>query len=379
MHLTSRALAVGGLILACSAAWADDTDAATYRRVSISVAKEIANEGTFSLCNAVVYSQVPGHTNIFLGRVLNARDGRCDGTGWSLGRFEMDWAKSNLELREVVLRLPTKTPDGIQINQGYDPYVASHRGALWVAFECTVSQTVSMCVAPYSVVAGLNISKLSVPVVGRGRNPKDPDGHSASASVPKLLSHKGRLYAFWSPVLQSNQDGRWLSVASRGAELSLDRRTGRLWVVGSAGKPVPSDDGKLTSAVINIDPNDGTRDTIGEMMDVRSVGDKLVALVSRGGSEAGEPCLNSESKARPCYQLSAVYARDPIAHGAFDRKPEAEGIPSNPQAYARFITGPDGTTNIFSMFHRFQLDKLPRAAPVDRGLFYYPTQIHIGP
>ncbi|GJE44850.1 hypothetical protein [Methylobacterium soli] len=345
-----------------------------FKSVQILVSPDFSDQSWASICNAVAFSQIPGLESTFVGRVMNAQDGGCAGTGWSIGFFRMDWKGPRLILEKMALRLPVKSPDGILINKGYDPHVVSHEGELLVAFECTHHQGVSTCIAPLSVSKGIDVSRLSIPVRGLPLDPTNPSGHSASASVPKLLSFKGRLYVFWSPVKQRNRDGTWLSINTRGAELTKDPATGKLWVTGARSRPVPSEDPELTVTVADFVRSDKTADTINELMDVQAEGDRVAALVSRGGTEAGQPCLASISKARPCYRLTIAYAINPLAPNAFNiAAPQTVEIPSNPQAYARFVTNPQGERKILSMFHPFQLEKLDNSAPIERGLTYYPA------
>ncbi|HEX3870732.1 MAG TPA: hypothetical protein VHV77_09865, partial [Pirellulales bacterium] len=91
-------------------------------------------------CNSVVFAQLPGRTDYFLGRI-GSNGGTCADAKrqWSIALFRMNWSAHRLEFLKEVLRPPIDIAVGqaaVPVRATFDPSVVYYHGEFWVAFEC---------------------------------------------------------------------------------------------------------------------------------------------------------------------------------------------------------------------------------------------------
>jgi hypothetical protein len=318
------------------------------------------------VCNSDAFSQFADDPDLFVGRVFHYADGQqVVGTasecgqpkrpweGESLALFRMDWEADRLVLAETIFRAPQQLPSGGQIHSAYDPYLARINGKNWLAFECFgLHSTVNACVAPLLPNHRVDVSRLTVPVLGRWG--------VDSASVPKFLLFKGRIYLSWIVVAASG-------ITTRGMEVTIDA-SGRLWGAQSVGRSVATDDSRLTHLLGAPNPQDPTANRTLEVMDVRPVGgNQIEALVAVGGGTCTSPGRHEPG----CYRLMKSLASDPLGENAFGHVLPTDTLPINPEEYSRYFLKPDGTRIIMGMF-------LPGAAfsgkTVPTGFWQFPAE-----
>jgi hypothetical protein len=333
-----------------------------------------------TVCNVSgAFSQIPGHPNAFVGRGLGI--GSLDychslhNPPAFLALFHMDWQQHTMTLQEILLKPPVKTGSGVDLHNGYDPYVAQFDGTYWVAFECTAPAAVSTCVVPLDLnKKSLDLTRLTVPVEGtlgpRG-NHKQVVG-LLSASAPTLLTHAGKLFLYWQIDAFDNQLLQ-NPLVTRGAELKVDSN-GMAWVVGSGGHPIKTDDSGHTSLVHDVKHGDERSDHVAVLSDAVSVGDKIVEIASVGGSGGQQICRSTHDASPGCWRMALAVSDQPLQHDTFGtHRIEVSGLPANVIEYPRIITDPSGHHYLMGNFER------PKAQPLaDRttvpanGLAYIP-------
>jgi len=121
----------------------------------------------------------------------------------------------NTQTQKWIHKGQTGDPEGgFRITTAYDPYVEWHDGRQWLAFECggptfqelreemnLHNSSVSICMGPLTKNNELDLNQTRVLVAGGG-GIEEPYA-KRSASVPKLLSHAGRLFLYWTSVRQN--------------------------------------------------------------------------------------------------------------------------------------------------------------------------------
>lgn len=337
-----------------------------------------------ALCNSVAFSQVPGHHELFLGRVKeNTNDNKCSGNNWALALFQMDWTKMDLHFVRYILKPPFTVPgDGRVINSAYDPYAIEFKGELWVAFECAASGSVSSCIGPVDLEKGMDNGRISLPASGGPKS--NSDSWVVSASDPKLLSFREHLYLYWT-VIRSDEHG-WHDAAVRGAELIKDKRSKdersrkSLWLKDSGGRAVRSNDNKMTVGTWTPAANDPLSDSVADVFGLYPEGNSIIASAGLGGhgNATGESCLTPGGTSQGCYRLTIARASDPLARDAFSSVDiHVIGFPYNPQEYSRVVQSPDGSLFVMGMYMeppaKYAAQYKGHALP--RGLMIYPISV----
>jgi hypothetical protein len=347
--------------------------ASTSDAVTISVTKDGGG-----LCNSVSFSQIPRHPDLFLGRLKeNTSPDKCSGNNWSIALFEMNWEKKELRFVKYILRPPFAiATDGRTIQSVYDAYSIEFNDEIWITFECAAPESVSACVAPLDLLKGVAVERVSDPVSG-GPKSKTEDWR-VSASDPKLLLYRGHLYLYWT-VIRSGDHG-WIDGTTRGAELAEDLRERRLWVHDSIGRPVRSNDGKLTTEVWSPTPGDASSDSFVDVFDILTTGKDVFAIAALGGhgETAGEQCLSPSGNSFGCFRLVISKASQPLQNHIFNKSNvDTVGFPENPQEYSRVIQGPNGKLFMMGLY----LDPPDKYAAryqghaIARGLMLYPISV----
>ncbi|MHB1843502.1 MAG: hypothetical protein ACYCWW_01530 [Deltaproteobacteria bacterium] len=297
-------------------------------------------------CNAVSYAQLPGQTDLFLGRL--AQNASC--SQWAIGLYRMDWTTSALALVGTAFQTPQTLSDGSAVTSAYDPTIIAYGGELWAAFECAGNfPGVGSCVGPFDPATGtIDASRTNQPITGTSAIPNDP--YRYSASVPKLLAFQGQAYLYWSAVKQQKSDGSWVDITSRGALLA-EEPSGlhRLWAAGHSG-PIASYDPASDVEVWGVGSS-STTDTVADMQGVFTDGQHVFATAGLGG---GTTCLTSPASGVPgCYQLAIARTQNPLAQGVFgggDQLALSE-LPNNAQNYTRLFVAPDCSRNLMGIFY----------------------------
>jgi hypothetical protein len=359
------------LSLFASVSWAEQTP-------ELLASPKISNETADGRCVCAAdggLSQVPGHPDFFVGRgagvgtLDDCHHPPLDAKGNQLWRsflalYRMDWKRNKLVLVNYLLKLPDRTipslrtNDGVYIGDAYDPYVASFKGEIWVAFEAVIGfHSISgcgSCIAPLSPdLKHLDISRMTLLVQPKQNNER-------SASTPVLLNFHNRLYAYWTldPPDQLSRLPQ-NKLVTRGMELELDDR-GRMWGKGSGGQPVTTDDPRLTSLVYDVDPHDSTANHAVNLMYAEPFGDKILTIACIGGECAGEVCRSPHQTNPGAWRMSLALADQPLGTNALRaRIIHLPDLPGNVVSYPRLATDPNGHRVLFGVF------EAPRKLGVD--------------
>jgi hypothetical protein len=331
------------------------------------------------LCNSVAFSQLPGHLDFFLGRLKeNIGPDKCSGNNWAIALFEMNWDKKELRFVRYILRPPFAIAgDGRTIQSVYDAYTIDFNDESWITFECAAPESVSACVAPLDLQNGVEIARVSVPVSGGPKS--NTEGWRVSASDPKLLVYRRHLYLYWT-VIRSDDHG-WIDGTTRGVELAEDLPERRLWAHDSIGRPVRSNDEKLTTEVWSPTPGDPSSDSFVDVFDIFAHGTDVFAIAALGGhgEASGEKCLVPSGNTFGCFRLVISKASHPLQNHIFNTGTvDTIGFPENPQEYSRVVQGPNGKLFIMGMYFdppgkyaaRYQGHTLAR------GLMLYPISVN---
>ena len=324
------------------------------------------------VCNTSgAFSQVPGHPDLFVGRGLGVGDldycHRLRTPRSFLAIFKMDWHQPELVLQSYLVKGPIKTTSGIALTAAADPYVARYKGTLWVAFECLPPAAVSTCVAPLSdALDGMDLSRLSV-VAGGVAGPREGSMQVvtlSSASAPMFLNFNGKLFLYWQVDHFDNSKPE-NTLVTRGMQVEVGA-DGRLWGVGSIGKPVPADGSSLAPIVLNVDQKDPTRNHVAVVSDLAVVGKQIVVVSSIGGTAGRQVCRSPHDDSRGCWRIGLSVSDTPLGYNVFGEKPIPNvSLPTGVVAYPRFIIGPEGKRLLIGHFLPPTALPMAAAAAVD--------------
>ncbi len=303
-----------------------------------------------AVCNTSgAFSQIPGQPDFFVGRGLGI--GTIEECHKPIGHgapflalYKMDWQSHILVMQHYLVKPPVKTPTGVDLRSAYDPYVALYKGDLWVAFECTVPGAVSSCVAPLAHdLSSLDLFRFSIAVEGK-LGPHGPHGQVVgllSASAPILFPYQNMLFLYWQADYFDNQLPE-NHLISRGMQLEEDTH-GRLWSVGSSGKPVLTDDPHLTSLVHDVRAGDQTADHVAATSDVVVVGQKILEFSSVGGTGGRQTCRSTHDDSPGCWRMALSLSDKPVGPNVFGQH-ELSGVslPAEVIEYPRLIVDPAG-------------------------------------
>jgi hypothetical protein len=332
--------------------------------VPISVVSE---DGT-AICPSFSFSQVPQSPDLFVGKLKQSKDGRECGGELTLALFRLDWTTHVMTLLHTLLPIPLAHGEST-ITRAYDPYVQAFGDDIWVAFECVglhITGT-SACIAPLSPDhSRIDTARLSIPIVGRDADERSPWRYSAS--TPKLLAFKGRLYLYWSAIQgEKAPPHRWMSIETRGAEMALDPVAGgTLWVKGRPGRALPSHTPGANVAVMRPVAGHPYSDMSVDTEGLFVQDDDIIVLSSVGGSGPGGemPCTRPREKSPGCFRLYITRTTQPLAEDSFSQQVlTAPMLPANSTEYPRIVTGPDGRTYLMVNTHPVAVAPAPGYGP----------------
>jgi hypothetical protein len=332
--------------------------------------------------NAVSFWQVPGHADIFIGRIGQG-DGIAVGT---LVPATLQWGSSkSIGAPRKILSVPftLMNDPSKRMNHAYDPSIVSYNNNYWVAFECCglnadtsscTAGTVNTCIGPITDIVQGSIDTAHTYLIINGTN---YGGSGYSASVPKLFVYKSKIYLYWSTVKADATSDAFQSVTSRGVELVQDTSTNQLWAKNQTGMPVGH-------AITSIDPlttevlglgTDSSTNTVADVQQIFTDGSKIYAIAGLGGGN----CLTPTSSSTGCYRMSISYSTTPLGPRIFNAYTVPETLfPSSPQEYGRFWTLSDGSSMIMGHFlppTSVQTNSRIISSPPVQGYYYGYFQI----
>jgi hypothetical protein len=350
-------------------------------------------------CNATALAQVPGTTDLFLGRQLLTAEGQiagatdCSGgtqkakapgktyNHWALTLVSFNWTTHTFTLLKPLLdtsidaasgksraQITGGPMKGALIRSAYDPAIVRFDGTYFVVFECTlesgspypVSGT-SSCVSVYDPVRkALDLNRTQVLISGD----QGSSSRFTAAAVPALLSYQHRLFLYWSALRIDND--RFSGISIRGAELQV---TGdKIGVKGATTRVVHAVDASATAEVWAANPKDPMSSTTADLRDVWATSKSLVAAASVGGAGCTAPSDHTPG----CFRLKLVRFADPLPHAAIlnELPLNADTLPSNAQEYSRPIQDPSGAYWLIGHYIRPAANGVSDAHPMPSLRFW---------
>lgn len=300
--------------------------------------------------NRYTTSQALG--NHYIGRIFST-----SGHG-SLALWTMDWNLGKLTYVRTFFN-PNAASGGMvsimggfKIFSAYDPSVIDFQTSTWLAFECSVvdpadnQAIVSTCMGPIDRnTLQLNLDQTYVAIKGNYSSSVYPLAYSSS--VPKLVSHQGKLYLYWTvirydKVINNAPKDPNLQIFTNGIELVV--KNGRFvpnspqtntqtWI--SANSPE-------ASTVFSPAPGDSRSDRAADAFAMESDGTYVYMIAGRGGSGCVDP-FSGGGVYSGCYRMSVARSKTALGTGVFNRDllPDRQLIP-NATEYAQFFRRPDG-------------------------------------
>ncbi len=352
-------------------------------------------------CNATATVQIPGTTDLFIGRRLLTADGQLAGVSgpndcsggqvenlkngkifnrWGLTLDRFDWKDHKFSLIKPVLdtsidpqtgrsrAIVTGGPmRGLIIRSAYDADIVTFGGHFYVVYECTVENGrdhgvigTSICLSIYDQPAQqIDMSRTEVIISG------DHVGNrSYDAAVPELLAFRGRLYLYWSAL--TIESGRFNHISVRGVELDANKDVAS--VKGSGGRLVHSDESQFTTEVWAPDPGEPMSDAAVDLRAVWVSGGSIIAMSSQGGGDCTAPGGTSKG----CFRLVIVRSNKTLGDRIFNKAPkvDADELPTNPQEYTRPIRSPDGSYWFIGHYLKPTPNGFSERRPVPAGAFW---------
>ncbi len=267
-----------------------------------------------------------------------------------------------------------------KVDSGYDQSAVIYNNEIWTAFECygnsrglggklgfgmgfyqAKSDTVSACIAPYNpMLQKIDASRGTIPILGGSTVPGD--AHTFSASVPKLLVHKGRIYLYWSTTEVDRHSGKWYKISIRGIELEQEHGgQKRLWAKGFIGKEIIANN-PVTSEVWA--PGQQSDDnTLVDAYQLVSDDEYVYILGNTGGSG----CVSPIDPIEGCYQFSISRSHTPLGKGVFTRNKLNHFTMRNTASYTFFDHNVKELNSIVGFFK--SVNKKPGDNPSIDGLY----------
>jgi len=310
-------------------------------------------------CNASSFAPIPGREGWFIGRRLiptNPADG-CSGHSWTLVLARLDPASHRFVAVHDLLTVPAQIEGRARLITAYDATVALLNGRYWVAFECSGPGIpgASTCIGPFD---GDRIDPTRVYVLVDGNDPRETP-YTYSASVPIFLQDNGRVYLYWSAIKIQNRPFRWLSVATRGMELTYDPN--RPWPLLPKNAP---------GSVHSFDPAHNVQ--VWANADMFSVQPRNGEVIATAGATSSN-CVKPSDRVPGCYRTMIGVSPQPLAVDGFKAVEKLQSqIPTNPAEYVRLVIGSDGRA---SLIGHFVSPVIPDPGDVPRGIVEVPITL----
>lgn len=352
-------------------------------------------------CNAVAFAQLPDESSLFIGRQFIGRDGRiagvigpndCSGgdpgneaagkpfNRWALVLNSFDWATKRFHIVKPLIDtsldprtgrsravITGRTMRGLVIRSAYDPSVVKFGGTTFVAFECTAEngepfgvQQTSSCLAVYDPrTRSIDMSRATVAVTGD----KQGDTYHV-ASLPRLLSHSGQLYLYWSAMLIRN--GKIIRSTARGAQLDV---TGTTPFIRGEGQRVPQAFDSASTRVWTTEAS-AASNVLVNIMSLAPLGNGFFVFAALGG----DGCYSPAGSSPGCHRLVIKRSPAPLQQDGFNYAEQFHtGVPTNPHEYALPIVDPQGRWWILGHFIRPPRNGFSERAPAPIGQFWATT------
>lgn len=351
-----------------SAFWSED-----YRcKNNLFKAEDVQGPFGYRGCNAVRFYPIPSRLGFYFQRFgynLKKQDDDCSFQQWGIRISHLD-SKAVPPLFEpetVVFAPPAEgvvfSEGKFKVDSGYDQSAVIFNNEVWTAFECYVnaqgksvspgfdrgvdkvnSYTVSICIAPYNPKAQrIDVSRGTVPILGGSYQVGDPFGYSAS--VPKLLVHRKRLYLYWSSVKIDRQTFKLQQVSVRGIELEQESNNlKRLWAKGALNQAIMAN--APSTWEVWLPGHMSYENSLADAFQFISDGNYVYAL----GSIGGQGCLIPTDVVEGCYQFSISRSHSALGQNIFGRNKVSHFPLRNASSYTFLDTDSSKGSGIFGSF-----------------------------
>ncbi len=292
---------------------------------------------TLYSCNATSFAPIPGRDGWFIGRRLIPTDpaNGCSGHSWTLVLARLDAGSHRFVAVHDVLTVPAQIEGGARLITAYDATVALLNGKYWVAFECGGPGIpgASTCIGPLD---GDRIDPKRVYVIVDGNDLRETP-YTYSASVPKFLQDSSNVYLYWSAIKIQNRPWHWVSVATRGMELTYNPALPWPLLPKNARGPVHSFD-----AAHNVE--------VWANADMFSVQPWKGKVIATAGATSLS-CLKPRDRIPGCYRTMIGVSPQPLAVDGFKEVEELRSrLPANPAGYVRLVIDKNGHASLIGQF-----------------------------
>lgn len=315
-------------------------------------------------------------------------------TTWHLIGSKVTWSKNGLEVKQVNTVF-NPGPNGTQIGDGnivthaYDPTAMDYGSTTWIVFECTGKNFVaSACMGPLKSDKTLDTSRTYLIIDGTNRNPSEKYNHSAS--VPKLLKFKGKIYMYWTDV-QRNKDVSWGTnyvdngnyLVTKGIEIIYDKTANKFYPIDSKGviiKEIFYAFDKRSVIVFDRNLKSLSSNRVADLNSVTTDGTYIYGVGAVGGGD----CLTPLSPAEGCYRNYISRTTKPLDYNTFGKESIPDKyLPPLYQAYLRLVYRPD-TDSTWLVGGRFIVQRekylnaglaVPNAEPAGSWAYPWPENI----
>lgn len=323
---------------------------------------------TPGLCNSVVWDQVPGNPDLFVGRSTVAGPGACDESqGYKLIVARMDWSTHTLSVVNQNLFVgPQWVNPNYQITTAYDATLMLAHDELWAAFECAGPgmDAASSCMGPV-VTNGdqsgaqwyIDPARTTVVVAG---NRIGSEIHSAS--VPKIFYWHGEPYMYYTVIDLSNcqpddSGCQQNYTATRGIQLRWDIDSQLFWELQSSA-PVGAVDWH-SAEVMKPDPGDPLSNQVVDGSGVYTDGppgaEWNIYMTGSIGGNTNQPCLITTGglnfNSLGCYRSFIARSSTPLGEQVFNDYRVADRVlPQNSVEYLRRYWDPTQGWSLMAYF-----------------------------
>lgn len=329
--------------------------------INAAIAITVRSPSDFSICDSFSFSQITDKSDIFIGKYkFRASAGGCQGAA-NLALFTFNWNTRVMTFLHPLMNLPAKIGSRV-IENAYDPYAIKYKHEIWVAFECVGPHIpgTAACVAPLAGTDRIDLSRLTIPIAGLDSDPNSP--YYYSASTPKLLEFKGRLYLYWTAIkIEKALPHRWDSIETRGVEMEVTSNR-EMWPKGLPGRQIASHSPGVSVRVMAPESSDPYRNISVDTEGLYVANNRIFVLSSVGGTgpDGASSCTKPLDKSPGCFHLEITRTATPLQEGSFKTETLVSPLlPANPVEYPRIVTSPAGETHLMVNTHPVQSAPAP--------------------